>query len=213
MHLPKARLAALALLTFASAPAAALPLISEVLYDADGSDDGHTFVELFGAPGTSLDGLTLEGVNGSNGDVGPRVALTGAIPADGLFVVADQTGGGTSFVAGADLLANFDFQNGPDAVRLVQDGSVLDAVGYGEVGAGEVFAGEGGAAPDPPAGWSVARLFADVDTDDNAADFVALELPTPGAASFAAVPEPGSAIGMAVGLAGLALACRRRSAL
>ena len=32
------------------------PLISEVYYDAVGSDDGLSFVELWGAPGTDLDG-------------------------------------------------------------------------------------------------------------------------------------------------------------
>jgi len=36
-------------------------VISEVFYDASGSDDGHSFVELFAAAGSVLDGLTLEG--------------------------------------------------------------------------------------------------------------------------------------------------------
>ncbi len=36
------------------------PLISEVLYDAVGSDNGLVFVELYGTPGASLDGLFLE---------------------------------------------------------------------------------------------------------------------------------------------------------
>jgi hypothetical protein len=34
------------------------------------------------------------------------------IPADGLFVVADEQSGGGTLVANADLLASFDFQNG-----------------------------------------------------------------------------------------------------
>jgi hypothetical protein len=58
-------------------------------------------------------------------------------------------------------------------VRLLAGTTVLDALGYGVFAAGEVFAGEGLPAADPPAGSSLARLFADVDTDDNAADFVA----------------------------------------
>ena len=49
------------LLVCASASGArATPVISEILYDAVGSDDGFGFVELQGAPGTILDGLTLE---------------------------------------------------------------------------------------------------------------------------------------------------------
>jgi hypothetical protein len=45
----------------------------------------------------------------------------------------------------------------------------LDAIGYGVFGVGEIFAGEGTAAVDAPAGSSLARLFANLDTDDNAA--------------------------------------------
>ena len=97
-------------------PASALPLIAEVFYDAVGSDNGHSFVELYGVPGTPLAGFVLEGVNGANGSVGPSVLLSGAIGAGGFFVVADDLGDGTTLVAGADELANFDFQNGPDSI-------------------------------------------------------------------------------------------------
>ena len=101
---------------WAAAPVAALatPLLSEVLYDALGSDDGHGFVELSGVPGTLLDGMTLEGVNGAGGAIGPVVTLIGVIASDGLFVVAD-TRAGTTSVPSPDQLANFDFQNGPDS--------------------------------------------------------------------------------------------------
>jgi hypothetical protein len=92
--------------------AAALPLISEVFYDAVGSDDGQSFVELYGTPGTDLSGLTIEGINGTGGAVTHSIALSGLIPADGLFVLADTFSGGGTAVANADLLASFDFQNG-----------------------------------------------------------------------------------------------------
>ena len=62
---------------FGASAAASLPLISEVFYDQAGSDDGHSFVELYGPPGTALDGLRLEGVNGFDGGVGPVVPLAG----------------------------------------------------------------------------------------------------------------------------------------
>jgi len=191
----------------AAAPASALPLLSEVLYDAAGSDDGAVFVELYGAPGTSLDGWTIEGVNGADGDVTVTLELTGTIPEDGLFVVADA---GPALVPGADLLLEFDFQNGPDSVVLRDAlGAVVDALGYGVFAAGTVFAGEGAPAPDGAAGESVARLFANVDTDDNAADFALLQTPTPGEAPLAPVPEPGAAALVATGLAALALGKRR----
>jgi hypothetical protein len=191
--------------------AQASPILSEVYYDAVGSDDGQSFVEIAGAPGTLLDGFVIEGINGSNGAAGPSITLTGAIGTSGLFVLADQSSDGTTMVARADLLANFDFQNGPDSVVLRDGETVLDAVGYGVFSAGEIFAGEGQPAPDPAPGSSLARLFADVDTDDNLVDFVALENPTPGVASFSAVPEPGSALMIGLGLSGLVIGGGRRS--
>jgi hypothetical protein len=116
-------------------------------------------------------------------------------------------------VSGADLLVkSFDLQNGPDAVRLVSGSTVLDALGYGTVPKTGVFAGEGTAAPDVTAGLSLARWYANVDTDDNADDFRSLSTPTPGSGSVeaVAVPTPG-AIGMgALGLGLVALCLRRR---
>jgi hypothetical protein len=197
--------AALALAGLGAAPAAALPVISEVFYDAVGSDDGQSFVELYGAAGSSLEGLVLEAVNGADGAVTHTLALTGSFGADGLFVLADRTSAGTTSVAGADLLLEFDFQNGPDAVRLRNAVGVLDAVGYGVFAAGEVNAGEGAPAPDPAAGQSVARRFANVDTNDNFADFVG-GAPSPGTA---ALPEPASATLLGLGLLGLLRLGRR----
>ena len=186
--------------------AQALPvLISEIFYDAESSDDGHVFVELMGPPGTLLDGLVLEGVNGFDGAATVSLVLAGEVPASGLFVVADTTGLGVSFVEHADLLAEFDFQNGPDSVVLrSSSGSVLDAVGYGSFSEIQFFAGEGDPAPDARAGSSLARFFADVDTDDNALDFGVLYAPSPGVAEFAVVPEPstGLLLGTALGLLG-----------
>jgi hypothetical protein len=192
----------------AAEPGEALPVISEVFYDANGSDNGFSFVELYGSPGASVDGFLLEGVNGSNGAITPSVTLSGAIPSDGLLVVADDQGDGTTLVANADLILNFDFQNGPDSIVLRDGLGVLDAVGYGVFALGEIFAGEGSPAPDAPADSSLARLFANVDTDDNSADF-AVGAPTPGSAPLSGVPEPSTALLLASGLLGLARAGRR----
>jgi hypothetical protein len=188
----------------------ASPILSEIYYDAVGSDDGHSFVEIQGEPGTLLDGMTLEGLNGSNGNIGPVVPLSGVIPEDGLFVVGDEKSDGSSFVAEADLLMNFDFQNGPDSIVLVDAGGILDAIGYGVFSPDEFFAGEGSSAPDAPAGSSLARVFADLDSDDNAIDFAVLSSPTPGTANFMPVPEPGTALLSALGLISVSIFRRRR---
>jgi len=196
----------------APSAALALPVISEVFYDAVGPDDGYGFVELYGMPGTLLDGMRIEGVNGSGGAIGPILMLSGMIPEDGLFVVADGFAGGPTLVANADLDLNFDFQNGPDSIVLRSGDAVLDAVGYGVFAAGDVFAGEGSSAPAAPAGASLARRFADVDTGDNAADFAVLATPTPGAGDLAPVPEPGTMLLLGLGLGGVGL-CGRRARL
>jgi hypothetical protein len=169
--------------------AGAQTVISEVYYDAVGTDAGVVFVELFGTPGTALDDMTLEGINGSTGTVYKTIPLSGLVPADGVFVIGDDSGDGATAVAGADLVASTDLQNGPDSIVLRDSGGILDALGYGDFSSA-IFAGEGEAAPLAPAGSSLARLNPAMDTDNNLADFTILGTPTPGEVSVSAVPVP-----------------------
>ena len=188
----------------------AQPLLSEVLYDAAGTDNGSVFVELFGVAGTSQDGLLLEGVNGADGSIYSSIALSGVIPADGVFVIGDDSGDGSTLVGNADLVMNVDFQNGPDSIVLRDSNGVLDALGYGDFSGG-VFAGEGSAAPDVPGGFSLARVNPLLDSNDNLVDFIVLDVPTPGSVPVSAVPVPPAAMLFLSGMAGLVGVARRRT--
>lgn len=192
-----------------SGAACAGTVISEVLYDVSGSDNGAVFIELYGVPGTVLDDLFIEGINGSNGDIYKSVALFGTIPPDGVFVIGDDAGDGSTLVAGADLIAEVDLQNGPDSVVLRSAEAVLDALGYGDF-SGKIFAGEGNAAPAVEAGSSLARGNPGIDTDNNLADFGILDLPTPGDVPVNTVPVPAAGWLLVSGLVGLAGISRRR---
>ena len=185
-------------------------VISELLYDASSTDNGNVFVELFGTPGTILDGLLLEGVNGSDGSVYRSVVLAGEIPADGIFLIGDDSGDGSTFIGDADLVREIDFQNGPDSVVLRNGATVLDALGYGDF-TGQVFAGEGDAAPDVPAGSSLARHNPLLDTNNNFSDFMVLDLTTPGAVPVSAVPVPPAIALFLSGIVGLVGIARKRS--
>ena len=193
----------------ALAGAQAQTVISEVLYDAAGTDNGNVFVELFGAPGAVLDGLLLEGINGADGSIYRSVVLVGTIPSDGIFVIGDDGGDGTSLVSGVDLVREIDFQNGPDSIVLRDGELVLDALGYGDFSNG-VFAGEGSAAPDVPSGSSLARINPAMDTHNNLLDFMALDLPTPGSVPVSAVPLPPAVMLFLSGILGLAGIARKR---
>ncbi len=199
--IPRTGLCALCLSAVLSLPATAnAVLISEILYDASGTDAGNVFVELYGAPGTDLSGWSLQGVNGGDGATYKTVVLSGLIPTDGVFVIGDLlTGGGTN-VVNTDLIVSVDFQNGPDSVRLFNGVTLIDAIGYGDF-TGQIFAGEGLAAPDPAAGSSLARISPLIDTGDNLSDFATLTTPTPGTVPITAVPLPASLYLLGSGLA------------
>ena len=167
----------------------ATPIIQEVLYDGPGSDADDAFTELSGTPGENLDGWALVGVNGGDGGDYRTVDLSGALfPADGILVIATSSAAGEVLLQ-RDLVGSVDWQNGPDTVQLRDPGgTVVDALQYGDAGA--FGAGEGAPAPLVAAGESLSRDGAGSDTDDNAADFSALTVPTPGAGP--SPPLPGS---------------------
>ncbi len=165
-------------------------VLNEVYYDADTSDtDGNLFIELKGTPEGNIAGYKIVMVNGDDGKATATVTIPAgaAISAEGFYVVADAKTNDpkATNVAGYDLIANFDPQNGPDSVQLVDSKGVLvDAVCYGATSAtvaeNKLAMCEGAVAPDASAGSSISRQPGAEDTNDNAADFVINTSPSAG---------------------------------
>ena len=148
-------------------------VLNEVLYDPDGADEGHEFVELWNPDSVAapLHDLTLEACDGArpgSWTVVWRGGSGGVAPPRAPYVIP----------AAALLVA---IQNGPDALRLVRNGVVLDLLGYGDLE--EVSLREGEPAVDAPSGQSLARVLDGVDTGGNRVDWAAEHSPTPGEAN------------------------------
>ncbi len=89
------------------------------------------------------------------------------------------------------LTANIDWQNGSDAIQLLNPAQQLvDALQYGTLAG--FLAGEGTPAEDASAGFSLSRRYAGFDIQNNQQDFI-LSTPSPGT-----VVEPQRNIPMSV---------------
>ena len=165
-----------------TAPAPRL-VINEVDYDQPGTDDAE-FFELYngGTAAVDLDAYTVELVNGNGGAVYETISLPAATLAPGAYFVVC---GDAQAVANCDLDVSPDanlIQNGsPDAIGLVLDGALVDALSYeGEVPGYTEGAGTTAADNNSDAFVSLSRFPDGADTDDNAADFT-LRCGSPGA--------------------------------
>jgi hypothetical protein len=163
--------------------------INELLYDVSGSDtDGDLFIELHGSAGGDITGYQIVFVNGPDGVIKDLISLPdGAIiPDDGLYLIADARTGmpDRTNVPGADLIDNFDPQNGPDCVQLISaDGALVDSLGYGEplveLAENGLPCFEGVPAMKTVSGQSLSRVEG-LDNDNNFIDFTFLDIPSPG---------------------------------
>lgn len=171
-----------------SLPRPSFVVINELYYDDKISDtDGHLFIEIVSEPSTSVAGYKILLVNGANGSKTDTITFDSdvVIPQDGYLLVADSKTGepDETNVPEADVIDNFDPQNGPDTILIINpEGEVLDTLGYGE---GMVDTDDNGYAmyEDSPsvlasAGKSLSRRDG-LDTQVNLKDFFQTE-PTPG---------------------------------
>lgn len=151
-------------------------VINEVYYDHPGADEGWEFIELYNGGDSTADltGARLEFIDGRTGAASTLwEAQQGLLLHPGTyFLVA-----GANRRLSGDGALNGSLENGPDAVRLVSPGCLLDLVGYGEALPPSLY--EGIPAVDVEAGYSLARMPDGRDTDVNGADFT-VSAPSPG---------------------------------
>lgn len=119
-----------------SSGGAASVLVSEVLYDVTGSDDGYEWAELYnaGTAAVSLDGWCL--ANGGNDYTYSKSQLAGSIAPGGTYVVGGLNSSSVNAAPAFDLGQDFspDFQNSGSAA----DGVALFSVACSEVDAATV---------------------------------------------------------------------------
>ncbi len=152
-------------------------VINEIYYDTVGSDY-DSFIELFGPANFDLDGYKVVGINGANGLEYNPIILDGyETDENGFFLITMPS---SIYVGIADMVTPAaDFQNGPDAVKLVKTGGpdiIVDLLGYGPLGNPAYF--ETLPAQDVIPGQSLSRNEMHTDTNNNAVDFTA-GTPTP----------------------------------
>ena len=160
--------------------------INEVMVNAFGSDDDNEFVELRGVPGAHLENARVRSTDADGVPTGLDISAVFGIrvPLDGLFVLADDTGG-TTAVANADAVASLgNLPDGPGALQVIVGAGVNDAVGYGTLNVAvdtvDGFAIVETASTSFAEGSSIARDAVGTDNDDNASDFHLDPSPTPG---------------------------------
>ena len=161
-------------------------VINEAFPNPSGTDDGLEFIEIQGPAGASLASWTLRWADADGTILGSQ-SLTGRLPNNGYFVLADDSGGSTA-VPNHDATTPLGLADAGGGIQLLApDGTEVDALGYGNLAAAQdaqdslplVEADLSDAAP-VSEGQSLARSLDSADTGHNSADFHLDPTPTPG---------------------------------
>ncbi|GGA29480.1 endonuclease/exonuclease/phosphatase family protein [Okeania sp. KiyG1] len=166
------------------------PVINEVYVSHTGRDDTE-FIEIFGTPGTSLDGLSIIGVEGDSGSaigtIDARIDFdsTYTIGDNGFFLIGNPIGLANNYAVtpNFDISSNF-LENSSSTFALVETSSisgtsvtgtevVLDTVALTDGDAGDTFFFDAPViGPDGPFLPAGARRVSDGVDTDTVSDFV-----------------------------------------
>ena len=156
-------------------------VINEIDYDQPSTDTAE-FIEILnnGVSPVDLAGWSLALINGNGGTLYATIDLAGGVLAGGDYLVVCAN---AATVANCDIDASPDtnlIQNGaPDAVALLLDGVVMDAVSYEGDTVAPYTEGSGAGLDDSTDG-SISRCPDGVDTDQNNLDLEFVAVSTPG---------------------------------
>jgi hypothetical protein len=214
IDLLKRALAALALVLLPVAPSASALVISEVMFNPAGGDNGREWIELFNDSASAIDLSDYSlGWGGADYTFG-TLALPSIMLASGAhFVIGGPISDGNNGNPSFDFVANFapDLQNPTvfaDGIALFQVGSPnpIHTLIYGFLNVNGLVdeTGNPGAVDVQIPGAAGTTLVW------NGASWTGANAPSPGTGTLVPVPEMSSAALMLIGMAGLARLGRPR---
>ncbi|MCD6413769.1 MAG: lamin tail domain-containing protein [Elusimicrobia bacterium] len=172
-------------------------VINEFVYDADGTDSGYEWIELYNnlSNDVSITGWKIQKWSSSSQDFEDFIRIssgTYTIAAKSYFLLSQSV---NFDKYSADFKYSDDDEMGnssPQCIRLVDSfGNEMDRVAYEDTYA-TIVPGEGNtSAGEAASGSSLTRDPDGADTDDNAADFYENVFPTPRSSTYGSFREEG----------------------
>ncbi|NOZ80509.1 MAG: lamin tail domain-containing protein [DPANN group archaeon] len=153
-------------------------LISQVMYDP-ADESGGEAIELYNPNDVAVD-LSFAVLKSESQEADATLPNGSSIPAEGYYLIAD-TGWDASKDdlewPSADYEETLTFYNSDSGVALIIDGTLQDAVGWGTPENIEDGLFEGTPTNESEEGATLKRTPVDMDTDNNAKDFIIDEQP------------------------------------